>query len=162
MSVVTLTGLALASIALCDPRARALVGVILIVWGVTWTADMSLAAQDSVPFRIPADLVGATLALAVIAVQRRYEAWAVSVPFFFALMLSAHFAYWFAYAQGVSLWVVYANGLNALFLAQLAVLAGPGGTRIANVFSRWTGASRSWGLAGFMSRRVVGGKEKAP
>ncbi len=162
MTIITLTGLALAMVALCDPRARALVGVISTVWLITWFADANLSAQDSVPFRIPADLVGATLAVAVITAQRRYEAWAVSVPLFFALMLSAHFIYWFAYARGVSLWLIYANGLNVLFLAQLAILATPGGTRLANVFSRWSGAPGPWRLVGFVSRRVDGGKEKTP
>lgn len=160
MLIVTLTGLVLVAIALCDRRARWLVGVVCLVWMLTAYADgFSPDRYAAIASRVPADLMGALMSVGVIALSRRYEVWALSVPVFFMAMLAAHFAYWFAYAHGVSLWPIYANGLNALFLLQLAFLAGPGGTRIANYISRRAGFNGSWRLAGFVSRRLAIGKK---
>lgn len=137
---LTILGLVLAALALCERRVWPFVAIVSAVWLCTEVTEYLPDRITGLQLRVPIDFAGGAISLFYI-VRHRVGQWVTAL---FALMLMNHATYWLAYANGVNVWVEYAHMLNALWLIQLAVLAVPGGMngvlvglRLGRVFIGW-------------------------
>lgn len=151
-----LTALALLSaglflLAACDRRTWPFLGVIVLAWLTTWALDASLPVLAALAGRLFVDAIAAFLAWGVEGRARPYARWMTGVRATFVMMLLAHGAFWFARNIGVDIWPAYAHGLNAVAVAQLAVLAAPGGWSLVGKLGRMAGSAA--GLASIASAR---------
>lgn len=135
--VLQIIGLCLAVLACFDRRAWPAVLLVLTLWMGTQIAEGVDDRIVSLGLRVPIDLIGVIGAM-FLARQRVLFA-------LFVLMLLNHATYWFAYSIKVNLWWFYPHALNGLWLAQMIVVAQPGGKNLV-------GACAST-LRGFAHRR---------
>lgn len=151
LQAVSIAGIVLMLIGMVDPRARALVALIALVWLET-AISSSLLAGDHLwsarwGMRVPIDIVAGFMALQMtLKCETKDEGpplWMLAVPACFILMLMAHAAFWMARFNGVDLWAIYPHTLNVLFLLQLACLAWPGGGQLIGRASAYMGLWRS-------------------
>ena len=160
LQAVSIAGIVLMLIGMADPRARALVALIALVWLET-AISSSLLAGDHLwaarwGMRVPIDIVAGFMALQMtLKCETKDEGpplWMLGAVSCFSLMLLAHGAFWMARFNGVDLWAIYPHTLNVLFLLQLACLAWPGGglligravSRVRGLVSGW----RGWSFVG--------------
>lgn len=146
LQAVSIAGIVLMLIGMVDPRARALVALIALVWLETaissslLTGDHLWAARWGM--RVPIDIVAGFMALTMtLKCEMKNEGpplWMLAVPACFILMLMAHAAFWMARFNGIDLWGIYPHALNVLFLLQLACLAWPGGGQLIGRLRDWS------------------------
>lgn len=136
----------LGALAYLEPRSRLLLALMALVAAQTAYID-ALGADRLVQIaaRLPIDFAAGWLACW--GVQRREHRW-VAAGFVVSCVL--HATFWAARHVGIDLWLWYAYSLNIIFLAQLSVLAIPGGTRLARELAYRLCGPLAWmrGLSG--------------
>lgn len=136
----------LGALAYLEPRSRLLLALMALV--AAQTAYVDLIGTDrltQLAARLPIDFAAGWLACS--GLQRPEHKW-VAAGFIVSCVL--HATFWLARSMGIDLWLWYAHALNFVFLAQLFVLAHPGGTRLAGELACRLGMARAWmrGLSG--------------
>lgn len=142
VQLIGILGLILAAVSLADRRAWPFLFVIVSVWMMTAWSESHPDRLAGLGYRVGFDAVGGAFCL--LLVRRPYDRLIVGV---FILMLLNHAAFWLTYTNGISIWPYYAWLLNALWLLQLGLLAGPGGRVIVGVVARHYRAWRGLGVS---------------
>lgn len=136
-------GIVLAVIAATDRRAWSsltLIALVLVQTALAETIITDRLTQLSV--RPMIDLCVGWISLSLVVPRER---WTFIMPATFAIMMLAHGAFWLARSFGYDLWLPYVYTQNALWIAQLAGLAWPGGGKAYGRASSYLGSWMSFG-----------------
>ncbi len=133
----TFACLILAAVASCDRRTHRYLVLIFLVWIGTGMADAMEDRLESFAVRLVIDVM-ASLVAALMAYRdaRIFK----TVPVLFCIMVLNHSTYFLLGGAGINIWSIYANAINVLLVAMLALLAVPGAWNAVLVGSDWLGA----------------------
>lgn len=143
LSAVWIAGVVLAAVAVTDRRARTMLAVLVLALVQTAISDAVLDDRLwEIAMRTPIDAGCCVLAIMLVSKDWMTRA----VPALFIAMLLSHAAFWLSRWNGHDVWDTYSNGLNALWLMQLVVLAWPTGGYLIGRAISWIGYLRHDGI----------------